>query len=267
MSRARARLARAYERALRLEKAGDPAAAAAWAEVLALDPADPGGAAMRLAALGAAPAPDRAAPAYVATLFDQHADTFETVLVDGLEYGAPPLLRERMQALGLGPFAAMLDLGCGTGLAAESLEDMTARRVGVDLAPGMIEACDGKDLYHDLYVGDAERFLAETEARFDLIVALDVLPYLGEVGPLLAAARACLAPGGLLALSTESLPEPAFAGRPYVVTKHQRFAHRDGDLRAALAAAGFALEDATEFMVRRELGAPIDGWLLLARAV
>ncbi len=262
-----ARLARAYERALKLEKAGEPGAVAAWEAVLALDPTDPGGAAMRLAALGAAPAPDRAALAYVATLFDQHAEVFETVLVDQLEYGAPMLMRERLQARGLGPFAAMLDLGCGTGLAAEAVEDMTARRVGVDLAPGMIEAAGEKELYDALFVGDAERFLAETEERFDLVAAMDVLPYLGTVAPLLAAARACMETGGVLALSTETMPEAAFAGRPYAVTPHQRFAHRDADLRAALKEAGFAVIDAEAFMVRRELGAPIPGWLILAEAV
>lgn len=263
-----AALEEAYERALALEKAGDAAAAAAaWAEVLALDERDPGGAAMRLAALGAAPAPERAAPAYVATLFDQHAEVFDGILVDQLEYGAPMLARERIQALGLGPFAAMLDLGCGTGLAAEALEDMTARRVGVDLSEGMIEVAGEKEVYDDLYVGDALAFLLGDEATWDIVTAMDVLPYLGEVAPLFRAIHARLAPGGLFAFSTETMAEDAFAGAPWRVTPHQRFAHREAALRALLAVAGFETLEATEIMVRRESGAPIPGHLFLARAV
>ncbi len=259
-------LAEAYERALALEKAGDPAAAAAWAEVLALDERDPGGAALRLAALGAAPAPDRAAPAYVATLFDQHAEVFDGILVDQLEYGAPMLARERLQMLGLGPFGAMLDLGCGTGLAAEALEDMTERRVGVDLSEGMIEVAGEKELYDDLFIGDALRFLEETDETWDIVTGMDLLPYLGDVGPLFRAARARLAPGGLFLFSTETLPQEAFAGAAWRVTPHQRFAHREAALRSLLDNAGFETVEATLIALRLESGAPIAGHLFIARA-
>ena len=258
-------LAEAYERALSLEKAGDPGAAAAWAEVLALDPADPGGAAVRLAALGAAPAPAKAPPAYVATLFDQHAEVFDGILVDQLEYGVPMLLRERFQALGLGPFGRMLDLGCGTGLAAEALEDMCGAMQGVDLAPGMIEIADEKELYERLFIGDAELFLTETAEVWDLIVATDVLPYLGDARPFLTAAAARLAPGGLFAFSTETLP--AIGPEGWRVTPHHRFAHAPDWLDAELATAGFDAVDRKEIMVRREEGRPIDGHLYVARRV
>lgn len=256
-------LAEAYERALALEKAGDPGAAAAWAGVLALDPTDPGGAAVRLAALGAAPAPAKAPAAYVATLFDQHAEVFDGILVDQLEYGVPMLLRERLQTLGLGPFGRMLDLGCGTGLAAEALEDMCGEMQGVDLAPGMIEIADEKELYVRLFVGDAELFLREASETWDLIVATDVLPYLGEARPFLAAAAGQLAPGGLFAFSTETLPGIGPEG--WRVTPHHRFAHAPEWLDAALGAAGFAVLDLTEVMVRREQGRPIDGHLYVTR--
>ncbi|QIE57232.1 methyltransferase domain-containing protein [Pikeienuella piscinae] len=259
-------LAEAYERALALEKAGDGAAAAAWAEVLALDAADPGGAALRLAALRAGPLPDRAPAAYVATLFDQHAEVFDGILVDQLEYGAPLLARERVQAKGLGPFGRMLDLGCGTGLAAEAFEDMTGARTGVDLAPGMIEIADEKELYDELFVGDAVGFLEAARGAWDLIVATDTLPYLGDVAPLFRGVAAQAAPGALFVFSTETLPEAAIAGKGWVVTPHQRFAHPRGALETLLTTLGFQVLEATSIMVRRESGAPIDGHLFLARA-
>ena len=75
-------LADAYDRALALEKAGDPQAADAWRLVLRMNADDPGGAALRLSALGEGETPDAASPAYVATLFDQHAEVFDLILVD-----------------------------------------------------------------------------------------------------------------------------------------------------------------------------------------
>ena len=67
-------LAAAYNRGLEAERAGDrETAAKAYRESLRIDPADRGGAAIRLAGLGLGATPTRAPEAYVATLFDQHS--------------------------------------------------------------------------------------------------------------------------------------------------------------------------------------------------
>ena len=105
-------LAEAYNRALALEKAGDfDAAASAYAEVLALDPDDHGGASVRLASMKRGEVPLRAPEAYVTTLFDQHAEVFDKVLVEDLGYHVPMLLRQRLIELGETSFERMLDLG------------------------------------------------------------------------------------------------------------------------------------------------------------
>jgi 2-polyprenyl-6-hydroxyphenyl methylase/3-demethylubiquinone-9 3-methyltransferase len=263
-------LAEAYERGLAAEKAGDIAAAvAAFEAVLRIDPHDRGGASVRLAALGRGPVPDKAPEAYVATLFDQHAEVFDGMLVDQLGYHTPMELRERLRERGFAGAARLLDLGCGTGLSGESLRDMVGHATGVDLSEGMLAVADEKEVYDDLYVGDAEGFLlaaAEEGAEpWDLIVATDVLPYIGETGPLFAAAAACLAPGGCLAFSTETLPAEAFAGRGYTVGPKQRFAHAEPYLRETLAAAGLAVEEMLTIVVRHDEGLPIPGQLVFAR--
>jgi predicted TPR repeat methyltransferase len=90
-------LAETYNTALALEKAGDhEAAARAYARVLELDPEDHGGAAVRLASMGKGTVPDRAPEAYVETLFDQHADAFEDILVDQLGYHVPLTCAQRL---------------------------------------------------------------------------------------------------------------------------------------------------------------------------
>jgi predicted TPR repeat methyltransferase len=260
-------LAEAYETGLAAEKRGDRAAvAAAYTEALRLDPEDHCGAAVRLAALGLAPAPEAAPPAYVATLFDQHAEVFDSMLVDQLGYHVPMLLRELFEARGLGPFERLLDLGCGTGLTGESLEDMTAHRTGVDLSEGMLAIADEKEVYQDLFVGDATGFLESAVGqRWDLITATDVLPYLGAVEALFNAAARRLSPGGVLALSTESLSAEACGDRGWTVGPKQRYGHADGYLQAALEAAGLSLLAMERIVVRHDEGAPIPGRLILAQ--
>lgn len=255
-------LAEFYNRGLALEKAGKyEEAAEAYRRALAEDPSDPGGVSVRLASMGLGEAPARAPDAYVATLFDQHAEVFDSILVDQLGYATPMDMRERLQALGLGPFARMLDLGCGTGLAAEALEDMTDHRVGVDLAEGMVDVAGEKELYDELYVAEVTKFLEEMDQSWDLITATDVLPYLGDIRPLFSAAARRTAPGGLLIFSTEALAE----GPDWAVGPHQRYAHKLTHIEAELARAGFAMIEATDIIVRHEEGQPIPGHLVIAR--
>ena len=263
-------LAEAYNRGLAAEKAGDiDAAVAAYHDVLRLDPADRGGASVRLAALGRGAVPERAPEAYVATLFDQHADVFDGMLVDQLGYHTPMELRERLRERGFKGAARLLDLGCGTGLSGESLRDMVGHATGVDLSEGMLDVAHEKDVYDELFVGDAEGFLEaaleDGAEPWNLIVATDVLPYIGAVEGLFAGAAACLAPGGCFAFSTETLPDAAFDGRGFTVGPKQRFAHTETYLRDTLAAAGLTVEEVLPITVRHDEGAPIPGHLVFAR--
>ncbi|ADZ71741.1 methyltransferase domain-containing protein [Polymorphum gilvum] len=265
-------LAEAYNRGLELEKAGDrDAAAEAYRQALAIDPADHCGAAVRLAAMGRAEAPARMPDAYVATLFDQHADVFDEILVDRLGYCVPLMARELLRAHASGRFARVLDLGCGTGLTGEALRDVADHITGVDLSERIVELAYDRGVYEDLYVGEAVEFLEEFEdedgsvPRYDLIAATDVFPYLGAAERIVAGAAARLVSGGLFAFSTETLPEAVLAGRPYMVGARHRFAHALDYLRGLLAAQGFTVLAADPITVRLEEGEPVPGHLVLAR--
>ncbi|KQV81699.1 methyltransferase [Rhizobium sp. Root1220] len=260
-------LAEAYNRALALEKAGDiDAAVRAYEEVLAIDPEDHGGAAVRIAAMGRGEIPAKAPDAYVETLFDQHAEVFEDVLVEQLGYHVPMLVRQRLQELKLGPFKRMLDLGCGTGLTGGTLRDLCEDMTGIDLSENMVEIAHEKDLYETLFVAEVEDFLDDNdEDPFDLITATDVLPYLGALEPLFFGAAENLNQGGLLIFSSETLPETTLEGRPYMVGPRQRFAHSEAYVRERLAATGFVLVEVTDINVRMEDGQPTPGHLVIAR--
>ncbi|WP_328805023.1 methyltransferase domain-containing protein [Stappia albiluteola] len=260
-------LAEAYNRGLDLEKAGDrEGAAAAYREVLRLDPEDRGGASVRLASLGLGEAPAKAPDAYVAALFDQHAEVFETILVDQLGYCVPMMIPDLLARHGAGPFARLLDLGCGTGLSGDVLCEEADELVGVDISENMIEMAHEKEVYDSLYVAEGERFLAETEeASFDLIVATDVLPYAGALEGLFTGLSAKTVSGGFLAFSTETLADETLAGRDYMVGPRQRFAHAERYIRRLLDENGFDCLEMSPIVVRYDEGEAIDGHLVLAR--
>ena len=261
------RLARAYERGLRHEKSGRAdLAEKAYRECLALDPADHGGVSVRLAALGRADVPERAPAAYVETLFDQHAEVFDDILVEQLGYCVPLMVRAGLDRVGAGPFARMLDLGCGTGLAGGALRDRCDHISGVDLAEQMVAVADERDVYDDLYVGDAIAFVQDwDEAPFDLVTATDMLPYLGALEALMSAVSAVLVEGGLFVFSTETLPDTAFGDLDYVVGRHHRFHHRLGYVESTALAAGFTLLGDEEIVVRHDEGEPQPGHLVMIR--
>lgn len=261
-------LADAYDRALALEKSGKrEAAVEAWREVLALDPADHGGAAIRLAALGATSPPRRMPDAYVTTLFDQHAADFDDILVAQLGYGVPVILAGALQQHAPGPHARGLDLGCGTGLAGEMLAGMVETMIGLDLSEAMVALADERDCYDELYIAEAEDFLeniGEEEAPFDLIVATDVLPYIGDVSRLFGGMAAMTNAQAFIGFSSEAL-EPESNASVFQVLATHRYGHNPEYIERKLKAHGFALIERIEITVRMEKNLPAPGYLFIAR--
>jgi len=265
-------LAEAYNRALELEKSGNfQEAAELYRRVLKLDPEDSGGASIRLAAMGLAGAPEKMPDAYVSTLFDQHADVFDAILVDQLEYCVPLLLREKIRRLDLGPFPNMLDLGCGTGLTCVAFAGHADHVTGVDLSEAIVEVAFDREVYDDLYVGEAVEFLSDFEEDdgsrpvWSFIAATDVFPYIGAVEPFIEKAASRLKADGILAFSTETLPPEDLQGRDYMVGAKQRFAHDLAYIRKVLMRFGFVELAADPITVRLEDGDPVPGHLIVAR--
>ncbi len=259
-------LAEAYNQALALEKAGKlNEAADAYKAVLELDPEDHGGVAVRLASMGKGNAPAKAPDAYVSTLFDQHAEVFDMVLVDQLGYSVPLMVRDKIEKLKPGPFKRLLDLGCGTGLSGEALHDLVPHKTGVDIAGGMVEIADEKEVYNDLYVGEVVEFLkADEDERWDLIVATDVLPYMGALEEFFAGVADNIEANGVFAFSSETLPADMLGEQNFMVGKNHRFAHAESYVRNLLEKTGFSILDLSPITVRFEQGEPVPGHLVVA---
>ena len=229
-------------------------ACAAFALAVVLAPADELGASLHLARLQGTGAPPAPPPAYVAALFDEYAPSFDTHLTQALGYDGPQVLLAAVVRLSARRFAVLLDLGCGTGLAAAAFEALTDVRAGVDVSAGMVAQARAKGLYDRLAVGDAVDFLAaEPEAGADLVLAADVLPYVGELGGMMRAAARVLRPDGLFAFTAQLGQAGVELGSDL------RYAHSPAYLAGAAYAAGLRIMSLEMASVRRDRGIPVPG--------
>jgi predicted TPR repeat methyltransferase len=111
-----------------------------------------------------------------------------------------------------------------------------------------------------LAVGDAEAFLAGAAESWDVVAAVDMLNYLGDLAPIFRGVAARLRPGGLLAGTVERRIEGGQA-----LSEKRRYRHGEDHLRAALDAAGLVLVDLSEAALRQEGGVPVAGLVFAAR--
>ncbi|MBU2091099.1 MAG: tetratricopeptide repeat protein [Alphaproteobacteria bacterium] len=240
---------------------GEPEKAAQSLErALDLDPEDRLGSRPALAALSG----DGLPASYVRHLFDQYAEGFDTALLGTLDYQGPGLLRGALDRLlpaettGL----ATLDLGCGTGLIGRAVKPFTSYLEGVDLAPRMIEQAARTGLYDRLAVGDAVAALHDGR-RWDLILAGDVLVYIGDLAPLVEALAVALTPGGLFLATIEALP--AGDDAPFRLKPSRRFGHGESYIAGLAKAQGLTLALFEPAILRQEKRQPIDGIVFALR--
>jgi predicted TPR repeat methyltransferase len=236
----------------------DRAAIEAFDRAIALDPTNEETRFRRASLAGGAPG--RAPDEFVKQVFDRYAADFDVRLTRDLEYRTPEAIAAFI-APWLGPreSVAVLDLGCGTGLAGPHVRAKAARLVGVDLSAKMLERAAERGIYDELVEAEVVAFLERCPPRsFDLILAVDVLVYIGDLEALLRASARALAPGGLLAFSTEDLADESAGFR---LARTGRYAHVRGYVQAAATAAGLRMTGDEALVIRKEAGQPVEGRL------
>jgi predicted TPR repeat methyltransferase len=224
-----------------------------------LDPDDALGSAAAILALEAGEGTDLSA-AYVRALFDRYADRFDRDLLGKLGYAAPDLLKAAVDRLGASAGLRVLDLGCGTGLAGVSFRPLAGFLAGVDLSPRMVDKARDRALYDRLSVGDVAAALDEAAEAWDLLVAADVLVYIGDLAPVFQAAAKALVVGGRFAATVE---RAADGENGFALGPTRRYAHAEGYVRAMAEAAGLTVRLMEPCTPRREKGVAVPGLLFI----
>jgi 2-polyprenyl-6-hydroxyphenyl methylase/3-demethylubiquinone-9 3-methyltransferase len=109
-------------------------------------------------------------------------------------------------AQGLDPAGkVVIDIGCGGGLFAEDVARLGASVIGIDPAPGAIDAARrhaaGAGLAIDYRVGPGEHLPAD-DACADIVYCVDVLEHVADVDAVVGEAARVLRPGGLFLFDT-----------------------------------------------------------------
>jgi predicted TPR repeat methyltransferase len=159
-------------------------------------------------------------------------------------------------------FGSVLDLGCGTGLAALPFRPFSDWMVGVDLSPAMLARARAKGLYDRLIESEVPAFLADEvkiKARYHLVLAADVFTYLDDLAPVFEAIAQVLATPGQLAFSVET-----HEGDGITLRETLRYAHGKAHVQAALAAAGLKPISLEFASTRAEKGVPVPGLIVVA---
>lgn len=149
----------------------------------------------------------------------------------------------------------LLDIGCGAGLLAEPLSRLGASVTGLDPAANSIEIArahaeaTGAEL---TYVAGTVEDLARKAGKYDVVLAMEVVEHVSDVGGFVGAATSLLQPGGLIALSTLNRTLKSFAlaivGAEYILRWLPEGTHRweqfvtPDELAAALRAAGLKVK-------------------------
>jgi len=196
-------------------------------------------------------------------LFDGMAEIYDQAIVRGLGYRLPKIVADRILERYPDKRLNVLDLGCGTGLLGVCLGRLDGFLIGVEISQKMIEQAARHKVYDRFHTVDLNEALAATpEAQYEVLTALDVFAYSGELTRAVADAHRILRPAGDFWFSCELAPEE---GADLVVQANDRYAHKRSHAERLCREAGFESVEIEELDLHREAGVPVRGILVRAR--
>lgn len=213
-----------------------------------------------VASLSENPPPPQASNEYIVQVFDDYAESFDHDLLTDLKYRAPELLLEKLLNLLPAPEKQLriVDLGCGTGLAGKVLHPWGRSMIGVDLSCQMGAKALATGVYNEIHVTEITSWLESSQQTFDLILAADVLVYVGDLLPVLHAAKATLTCSSMIAFTLEVGLDPG-----YELTVSGRYAHHVDYVYATAKEAGFAVLHLSTGVLRTENNQDVPGHVVI----
>jgi len=211
-----------------------------------------------LSALEQKETPKTAAPEYVQHLFDHYALHYDAHLTNLLDYKVPEQIYE---AIEIDTNAdnlqwKILDLGCGTGLCGALFKNRAKELIGVDISPQMIDMAEKKNIYDKLITADIQKTITEFY-DVDLIVAADVLTYIGDLEMLFKNIKNSLKIGGIFTFTVEKN-----SIQPYTLQQTIRYAHSKKYLDQLIQKNQFEVLRCDNVVLRKQQNKPVEGLLI-----
>jgi len=197
------------------------------------------------------------------SLFDGMAEVYDQHTVRGLRYQLPKIVADKILARFPDKKLNLLDLGCGTGLLGVCLGRLDGFLIGVDVSTKMIEQAARHNVYDRFHTVNLLDALSETPGDlYDVMTALDVFIYIGDLTEAIPNAHRILKGLGELVFSCETAPED---GPDLVLQANGRYAHKRSHVLALCRQAGFETVDVEDMVLRYENHEPVQGFLVTAR--
>lgn len=205
--------------------------------------------------------PQRAPDECIQQLYSRFSDFYEHNMCEQLQYQAPERISEILdEVLGQTNALDILELGCGTGLAAKYLKPFARYLHGIDLSPEMIVQARTTQLYDELAVAEITAFLSQQTALYDLILACDTMIYFGDLAQVAQPSAVLLRPGGHLIFTVEKGEQA-----PFKLMDSGRYTHTEQHVRSVAAAAQLEVVAMREGFLRKEYGEPVIGLIVALR--
>src|SRR5271169_3855067 len=154
-----------------------------------------------------------------------------------------------------------LDIGCGAGILSEPLARLGASVVGADPSDSNIAVAQHHAAQSGLtidYRSTSAEALADQGESFDVVLAMEVIEHVADVGLFVALAGAMVKPGGLLFVATLNRTMKSFAlaivGAEYILRWLPRGTHQwdkfvtPNELEIAVEQGGLQITDETGVM-------------------
>jgi predicted TPR repeat methyltransferase len=188
-------------------------------------------------------------------MYAEFSRNFDENLVKELEYKGPERVRELLAPLlGERKNLAVLDIGCGTGLAGVQFKPLAARLIGVDISPEMIDLARVRNVYDRLEVAEITDWLMRCSERYELILACDCLIYFGDLRQVILPVATLLCPKGIFAFTLEKSDV-----YPQRFNDTGRYSHHADHVREVAGEAGMNVARLDEGFLRNEYGSPVTG--------
>ena len=152
----------------------------------------------------------------------------------------------------------VLDIGCGGGILSEPLARLGAKVVGIDPSETNIAVAQRHAAQSGLvidYRNSGAEVLTEAGEKFDVVLAMEVVEHVTDVGMFIATAAALVKPGGLLFVATLNRTVKSFAlaivGAEYILRWLPRGTHQwdkfvtPNELEIAVEQAGLRIAGET----------------------